>query len=81
MIAVADRVEGGAAHLHSTLHAPLLDDVPEMERHARDPKLLGALQHLLGDEIDGYQMAFVVKPPQSDITYHGWHQVPLIHLP
>ena len=85
----AARVRAGADALPGDPANPgrvtYIDDVhavdAEMERHARDPKLLGALQHLLGDEIDGYQMAFVVKPPQSDITYHGWHQVPLIHLP
>jgi hypothetical protein len=48
---------------------------PEMERHMRSPRLLRALSCLLGDDIDGYQQAFVVKPPRSNIEYHGWHQV------
>ena len=46
-----------------------------MELHMRNRRLLvDVLSPLLGDEIDGYQQAFVVKPPCSNIEYHGWHQ-------
>ena len=45
-----------------------------MELHMRDPRLLSAISPLLGGDIDGYQQAFVVKPPRSNIEYHGWHQ-------
>ena len=64
----AARVRAGADALPGDPANPgrvtYIDDVhavdAEMERHARDPKLLGALQHLLGDEIDGYQSKGVI---------------------
>ena len=55
-----------------------IDDVhgldADMERHMRSEKLLGAVSSLLGGDVDAYQCAFVIKPPETDIAYHGWHQ-------
>jgi hypothetical protein len=55
-----------------------IDDVhaldAEMEQHTRCDKLLQMLSELLGDDINAYQAAFVVKPAHTDESYHGWHQ-------
>lgn len=55
-----------------------IDDVhaldAECERHMRDEGLVGMVSELLGDDVDAYQAAFVVKPAHTDEQYHGWHQ-------
>ena len=84
----AARVRAGADALPGDPANPgrvtYIDDVhavdAEMERHARDPKLLGALQHLLGDEIDGYQskrVTFSICRTSASLTRKAsllqWH--------
>jgi|EP01043_Picozoa_sp_COSAG02_P061517 hypothetical protein len=53
-----------------------IDDVHALdatsERHMRDERLLWMVSELLGDDINAYQAAFVVKPAHTDEQYHGW---------
>lgn len=44
------------------------------DAHLRDRKLVLLLAELLGDDIDCYQCATVIKPPRHDNEHHGWHQ-------
>ena len=66
--AQGDRLNPGRITYIDDVHA--LDATSE--RHMRDERLLRMVSELLGDDIDAYQAAFVVKPAHTDEQYHGW---------
>ena len=68
--APGDALNPGRITYIDDVHA--LDATSEM--HMRDGRLLRMISELLGDDIDAYQAAFVVKPAHTDEQYHGWHQ-------
>jgi ectoine hydroxylase-related dioxygenase (phytanoyl-CoA dioxygenase family) len=50
----------------------LRDD--RLDAHLRDPRLLGAVASLIGQDVDAFQACTITKPARSDFEYHGWHQ-------
>lgn len=78
---MADRDAGGPGLRGDALNpgrVTFLGDIHRadgvFERHMRNPKLLQTVAALLGNDVDAFQSACIIKPPCSNMEYHGWHQ-------
>jgi ectoine hydroxylase-related dioxygenase (phytanoyl-CoA dioxygenase family) len=47
---------------------------PTLAAHLQNPALLDVMVDLLGNDIDVFQSATIIKPPHMNFDYHGWHQ-------
>ena len=45
-----------------------------LDDHMRSERLVGVMMDLFGPDITAFQSATVIKTPQLDFDYHGWHQ-------
>ena len=45
-----------------------------LDDHMRNERLIGVLMDLFGPDITAFQSATVIKTPQLNLDYHGWHQ-------